>query len=193
MKKLKPAHTLTAVVTSSLIAGMMLMPSVFAANLFSDNFDDGNASGWTTQNGTWSVVQDGGSYVYKQTSSSEGRASAGNTSWTDYAVEANVKVDNWNGTNRVYVAGRYQDGNNFYAASLYNSNGGKLEIRKKVSGSTTTLATLDYPLTTGTWYTVKLELVGSTIRMYVNGVLQLTKDDSDPASGPVITSGALAW
>ena len=82
----------------------------------------------------------------------------GNTSWTDYSVEANVKVDNWNGTNRVYVAGRYQDGNNFYAASLYNSNGGKLEIRKKVSGSTTTLATLDYPLTTGTWYTVKLEL-----------------------------------
>ena len=57
-----------------------------------------------------------------------------------------------------YVAGRYQDGNNFYAASLYNSNGGKLEIRKKVSGSTTTLATLDYPLATGTWYTVKLEL-----------------------------------
>ncbi|MDQ0898098.1 hypothetical protein QFZ80_001926 [Paenibacillus sp. V4I7] len=191
MKKLKPRHTLAAVVTSSLVAGMMLMPSVFAANLFSDNFDDGNASGWTTQNGTWSVVQDGGSYVYKQTGSIEGRASAGNMSWTDYAVEANVKVDNWNGTNRVYVAGRYQDGNNFYAASLYNSNGGKLEIRKKVSGSTTTLATLDYPLATGTWYTVKLEIVGSTIRMYVNGVLQITKVDSDPATGPVITSGAV--
>ena len=136
----------------------MLIPSVFAANLFSDNFDDGDASGWSTQNGTWTVVQDNGSYVYRQTSSNEGRASAGNASWTDYTVESKVKIDNWNGSNRAYVAGRYQDGNNFYAASLYNSNGGKLEIRKKVSGSTTTLATLDYPLATGTWYTVKLEL-----------------------------------
>lgn len=185
MKKLKPTHTLAAVVTSSLIAGMMLLPSVFAANLFSDNFEDGDANGWTTQNGTWSVVQDGGSYVYKQTASIEGRASTGNISWTDYAVEANVKVDNWNGTNRTYVAGRYQDGNNFYAASLYNSNGGKLEIRKKVSGSTTTLATIDYPLATGTWYTVKLDIVGSTIRMYVNGVLQLTATDSSLTSGAV--------
>ncbi|MDD9267433.1 right-handed parallel beta-helix repeat-containing protein [Paenibacillus sp. MAHUQ-63] len=163
----------------------MLIPPVFAANLLGDNFDDGDAAGWSTQNGTWSVVQDNGSYVYRQTSAIEGRASAGNTAWTDYAVEANVKIDNWNGTNRAYVAGRYQDGNNFYAASLYNSGGGKLEIRKKVSGSTTTLATLDYPLAAGTWYTVKLELAGSTIRMYVNGTLQLMATDTSLTSGAV--------
>jgi hypothetical protein len=185
MKKLKPAHTLTALITYSLIAGVLVIPSVFAANLFNDNFDDGNASGWTAQNGTWAVVQDNGSYVYRQTSSSEGRASAGTTTWTDYAVESKVKIDNWNGSNRAYVAGRYQDGNNFYAASLYNSNGGKLEIRKKVSGSTMTLATLDYPLAVGTWYTVKLELAGSTIRMYVNGTLQLTATDTSLSSGGI--------
>ncbi|NQX65122.1 pectate lyase [Paenibacillus alba] len=185
MKKLKPRHALAAVITSTLIAGMTIIPSVFAANLFSDNFDDGNANGWTTQNGTWSVVQDGGSYVYRQSSANEGRASAGNAAWTDYAVEANVKIDNWNGANRAYVAGRYQDGNNFYAASLYNSNGGKLEIRKKVSGSTTTLATLDYPLSTGVWYTIKLDISGSTIRMYVNGTLQLTAADTSLSSGAV--------
>lgn len=185
MKKLKPAHTLTALVTSTLITGMMLMPSVFAANLYNDDFEDENATGWSTQNGTWTVVQDNGSNVYRQTSSNEGRASAGNTSWTDYAIEAKVKIDNWNGTNRAYVAGRYQDGNNFYAASLYNSGGGKLEIRKKVSGSTTTLTTLDYPLSAGTWYTVKLELAGSTIRMFVNGTLQLTATDTSLSSGAI--------
>lgn len=185
MKKRKTVHTVAAAATVSLIAGMMLIPPVFAANLLSDSFDDGNANGWATQNGTWSVVQDNGSYVYRQTSANEGRASTGSTAWSDYAVEANVKIDNWNGTNRAYVAGRYQDGNNFYAASLYNSGGGKLEIRKKVSGSTTTLATLDYPLASGTWYTVKLELAGNTIRMYVNGTLQLTATDTSLTSGAV--------
>ncbi|MBD0380848.1 right-handed parallel beta-helix repeat-containing protein [Paenibacillus sp. WST5] len=179
------APTIASAAIASLIAGILLIPQAFAANLFIDDFEDGNAIGWTTQNGAWEVVQDGGSYVYQQTSTSEGRASAGNSAWTDYSVEAKVNVSNWNGSNRAYVAGRYKDGNNFYAASLYNSNGGKLEIRKKVSGSTTTLATKDFSLATGTWYNVKLEMTGSTIRMYVNGSLELSATDSSLTSGAI--------
>lgn len=159
-----------------------------AATLLSSNFDDGTASGWTSTSGTWSVVQDAGNNVYSQSSTSEGRTSAGSQSWTDYSVEAKVKVENFNGANRVYVAGRYQDGNNFYAASLYNSNGGKLEIRKKVGGSTTTLKTMDYPLATGTWYTVKLDISGRMISMYVNGTLQLSFEDINETN---LTSGAV--
>ncbi|MEW9700481.1 right-handed parallel beta-helix repeat-containing protein [Paenibacillus sp. SI8] len=185
MKKTLSTQSITAVAISSLIAGVLLVSQAFAANVFSDNFDDGNANGWVTQNGSWAVVQDGSSYVYQQSSTSEGRASAGSTAWTDYAVEASVNVTNWNGSNRAYVAGRYTDGNNFYAASLYNSSGGKLEIRKKVSGSTTTLATKDFTLAAGTWYTVKLEMAGSTIRMYVNGTLQLTATDTSLTSGAI--------
>ncbi len=170
----------------SLLVAMMVFSTASAATLFNDNFDDGNADGWTTQNGTWSVVQDGGSYVYYQSSTDEGRASAGSQTWTDYSVTANVKVDNWNGSNRTYVAGRYKDGNNFYAASLYNSSGGTLEIRKKVSGSTTTLATkTNFGLASGTWYTVKLEIIGTSIKMYINGTLQLSATDSSLTSGGI--------
>lgn len=158
---------------------------VSAATLFSDNFDDGNANGWTTQNGTWSVVSDSGSPVYYQSSSSEGRASAGQASWTNYAVESKVKVDNFNGSNRVMVCARYKDGNNFYAATLYNSSGGTLEIRKKVGGSSSTLATTKYTLATGTWYTVKLEVSGTSIKMYVNGALQLSATDSALSAGGI--------
>lgn len=61
----------------------------------------------------------------------EGRTSAGDSAWSDYTVEADVKVVDFNGSNRTYVAGRYIDGNNFYAASLYNNNDGMLEIRKR--------------------------------------------------------------
>lgn len=162
-----------------------MLGKVQAATLYSADFETGTASGWTSTSGTWSVIQDSGSYTYAQTSSEEGRTSAGNQAWTDYSVQAKVKIDNFNGTNRTYVAGRYQDGNNFYAASLYNSGSGKLELRKKVSGSTTTLATVDYPIAAGTWYTVKLTMSGSAITMHLNGTQVLTAADSSLTSGAV--------
>lgn len=165
-----------------------------AAALFSDDFENGSASNWTATTGTWSVVKDGSSNVYSQASTSEGRTSAGDSSWNNYTMQADVKVDNFNGTNRTYVAGRYKDGNNYYAASLYNSGGGKLEIRKKVSGSSSTLVTKEYPLSTGVWYNVKLELSGSTIKMYVNNTLELTATDSSLSAGAVgfVTGKTLA-
>lgn len=165
---------------------LFLMYPASAAALLSSDFEDGQSTGWTSTSGTWSVVQDAGNYVYYQSDTNEGRTSTGNLSWTDYSVEAKVKVDNFNGSNRTYVAGRYKDGNNFYAASLYNSSGGTLEIRKKVSGSTTTLASkTNFGLEAGTWYTIKLEMSGSSIKMYVNDTLQLSATDSSLTSGAV--------
>lgn len=174
--------------TASLVVGNMVwsVPSVQAASLLSNDFENGNADNWNSTSGTWTVVQDGGSHVYYQSSQTEGRTSTGSTSWTNYSVQADVKIDNFNGTNRTYVCGRYLDGNNYYAASLSNSNGGTLEIRKKVDGSSSTLATkTDYPLTTGATYTVKLELSGDSINMYVNNVLQINAHDNNLASGGI--------
>lgn len=159
-------------------------PEAEAASLFSDTFENGSGN-WTATSGTWTVTQDGGSNVYAQTSSSEGRTSAGSSSWSNYSVQADVKVENFNGSNRTYVAGRYLDGNNFYAASISNSSGGKLELRKKVGGSTTTLATADFAVTTGVWYKIKLELDGSSLKMYVNDSLQLTASDSALTGGGI--------
>jgi pectate lyase len=154
--------------------------------LFSDNFDDGNANGWTVAAGTWSVVQDSGSFVYTMAATgTEGRTMTGSQSWTDYAVEARVKVTNFGGSTRVLVAGRLLDFNNYYAASLLNSGGGTLELRRKVNGSSTTLVSKAFALTTGTWYTVRLEMAGSTLRMFVNGTLQLTASDSSRSSGAI--------
>jgi hypothetical protein len=189
MRRTKKKHFGIALCIAMVISMMSIFPAS-AATIFNDNFDDGNASGWSTQNGSWSVVQDNGNYVYYQSSSDEGRAWAGSSSWTNYSVEADVKIVNFNGSNRAYVAGRWQDGNNFYAASLYNSSGGKLEIRKKVNGSTSTLTSKSYALTTNKWYKVKLEMSGSTIKMYVDGVLQLTANDSSLSSG---SAGLLAY
>ncbi|MFK4343553.1 MULTISPECIES: family 16 glycoside hydrolase [unclassified Paenibacillus] len=161
----------------------------------SDDFEQGEAQGWTAGSGNWSVVADGNGSTYQQSSRSESHSVKGNASWTNYSVQADVYVDDFNGSNRVYVAGRYTDSNNFYAASLYNKKGGALEIRKKVNGSMKTLATNNkYKLDTNTWYRVKLELSGSEIKMYVNDQLELTATDSSLASGAIglVTSKAVA-
>lgn len=190
--KIKKRFAYTAMIALSAVlalGGLQFgIPTVQAASLFSDDFESGSAGSWTSTTGTWSVVQDGSSKVFYQSSSSEGRTSAGSSSWSDYSVQADVKVDNFNGSNRTYICGRYTDGNNYYAASISNSNGGTLEIRKKAAGSSSTLATkTDFPITAGTVYTVKLELSGSTINMYVNNVLQLNAHDN------ILTSGGIGF
>ncbi|MEK4064809.1 pectate lyase [Paenibacillus borealis] len=170
----------------AVILALIFIVPASAASLVSYDFENEGANNWTSTTGTWSVVQDGSSSVYYQSSSSEGRTSAGNSEWTNYSVQSEVKIDNFNGSNRTLICGRYGDGNNYYAASLSNSNGGTLEIRKKLSGSSTTLAAkTGVPLSTGTWYAVKLELNGSTLKMYVNGTLQLTATDSSLTSGAI--------
>ncbi len=188
--KVSPTPTATVKPSGSPTASPTTAPTPTATGpvsvAFSDDFEDGNAVGWTATTGTWSVVQDSGSYTYAQTSTSEGRTGAGLSTWNNYAVTARVKVDNFNGANRVYLCARYQDGNNFYCASLYNSSGGTVEIRKKVSGSTSNLASkTNFGLTAGTWYTVKLEVNGSTINMYVNGTKVLTATDSALTTGGI--------
>lgn len=169
----------------TVIKGSSYNVSAAVTGAFSDTFEDGNADGWTTQYGTWTVTTDGSNRVFYKSGTDEGRAYRGDVTWKDYAVEAKIKVDNFNGSNRAMLCGRYKDGNNYYAASLYNSNGGTLEIRKKVSGSSSTLKSTAFQLSTGTWYTVKLEMSGTTINVYVNGALKLTASDSSLSAGAV--------
>lgn len=168
-----------------LVLSLGLVQPVRANGPFQDTFEEG-ASNWIATSGNWSVISDQGGAVYYQSSNSEGRTSAGDLEWKDYSVTADVKITDFNGSTRTYVAGRYTDANNYYAASLFNSAGGKLEIRKKVKGSSTTLATkADYELKTNEWYHIKLEMSGSTINMYVNDVLELSATDTELTQGNV--------
>lgn len=155
-----------------------------AAGLFSDDFEDGNSTGWGTSGGSWSVVTDGNK-VYKQSSTSATtHAYNGTGTWADYSVQARAKVLSFNGTNRYFgLLARYQSSSNYYYLVL--TNAGKLEIRKKVSGSSTTLASKTYTVTTGFWYTLKLVLSGSALQAYVNGVAELSATDSSLATGKV--------
>ncbi|HEX3047102.1 MAG TPA: family 16 glycoside hydrolase, partial [Bacillota bacterium] len=155
-----------------------------AATLFSDNFDDGNSTGWSTSGGSWSVVTDG-TGVYKQSSTSAtAHAYSGASTWANYSVQARMKILSFNGTDRpAGLCARFSNTSNFYYLNLSNAN--QLMLRKKVSSAITGLASKAYTVQTGTWYTLKLVLNGSSIQAYVNGVQELTATDSSLATGKV--------
>jgi len=59
----------------------------------------------------------------------------------------------------------------------------RLELKKLVNGSSTTFASKSFTVSPNTWYTVRLEVIGSALSLYVNGTLQLTANDSQFAAG----------
>src|SRR4029434_2819240 len=97
--------------------------------LFTDDFEDGNANGWSKSGGSWAVVSDG-SLVYRQSgTSSDAEARAGSTSMTNYSVQARVKPLGFNGSNRhAALIARAQSSTNYYYLALTNSN--QLALRK---------------------------------------------------------------
>ena len=96
-------------------ATVLVVSTASAATLFSDDFNDGNSTGWTTSGGTWSVVTDGSGVLRQSGTSSDARARAGSASWANYTVTARVKPTAVNGTNRfAAVLARVQSNTSYY-------------------------------------------------------------------------------
>jgi pectin methylesterase-like acyl-CoA thioesterase len=153
-----------------------------AATLFSDDFQDGNSSGWTTSGGTWSVVADGSNVLRQSGTSLDARARAGSASWTNYTVTTRVKPIAFNGSNRfVAVLARTQSDTSYYYLALRSNN--TVELKKLVGGSGTTLASAAVTVSAGTWYTLSLTVSGTSIRGSVNGGTPLTATDTQFAGG----------
>jgi hypothetical protein len=125
-------------------------------------------------------------------------AANGNVAWTDVSIQARVKIVSFSGSSSSYYAGpcvRVLDADNYYCASLRSD--GKVSIRGNVAGSGGALTgmtpsssssssySISPAITTGTWYTVKMTVVGPTITLYVNGALVFTVTDTGIAAGGV--------
>ena len=171
----------TVAVVATAIA-LTVIPSAYAATLFSDNFEDGNSSGWSTSGGSWSVTTDG-SYVLRQTGTgADAIARGGSSSWTNYTVTARVKPTTFAASNRfVALLGRVSANTSYYYLALESD--GKLVLGRRSSGTLTPLTTASLTVATSTWYTLSLTLSGSTLTGSVNGGSALTATDSQYASG----------
>jgi hypothetical protein len=98
----------------------------------------------------------------------------------DYSVEADVCIVTDNGAYYTGVSGRVNTGaGNSYYAQL-DETSGYFQLWKKVSNTSTQLASSgsSYSLAAGTTYTLRLSMVGSTISVYVNGAQVISVTDS---------------
>jgi hypothetical protein len=162
---------------------VLATPNTAPTNLFGDDFEDGNATGWTTTGGTWSVVSSGGSLVYRQTTTSGGYHSlAGSTGWTDQIVEVDAKGVSFNGTAKFFgIIARHLDANNYYYFILRNSN--VIELKKYDAGVQSLLDSAAFTVSTTPIYDLRLDAIGPTLNAYINGRLVLEAQDSTNPAG----------
>jgi len=166
-------------------------PSVFdELLLFEDDFEDGDANGWTPTSGTWTVT--GGQYR-GQAASLNSYSVAGSSDWTDYVFRADVSVTNNSGGNKdAGLVFRYTDEDNHYILLLKNNDrsGRKMELLSVAGGVKTSLGYSNPSIAADTLYTYRIELVGDEIKVYQNDTLVLSATDGTHGSGKI---GARAY
>jgi hypothetical protein len=152
--------------------------------LLQDDFQDGDANGWSTMPGsTFAVVNGGTSLVYRQSNVS-GNATAlwQSASGDDQSIQVDMTPRAFNGADRWYgLVARYSDANNYYYVTARSS--GVLQLKKMVGGSYTTLASIALPVAVGHTDRLRLEAIGDHVRVFVNQEPVIHVLDSDLSGG----------
>jgi pectate lyase len=177
----------------TVLIGVAGTPAAFAATLFGDTFDDGDANGWTKTGGSWSIVGDG-TPAYRQASTgANAKTQTGDLAWTDYTLRARVKPTAFATSARsVGITARGTTLSSYYALVLTGS--GTAQLQRVASGTVTTLGTATVAVTTGTWYDLALRVTGSTLAGSVDGVQVVRATDATFGAGRIglVTSYASA-
>ena len=156
--------------------------------LFSDDFESGTDAKWNwSGDATHTVITDG-SHVYNLDSSMTklSVAASGAVTWTDQVVEARLKIISFTGSSSSYAASicaRVSDAAHFYYLAIRSD--GKLAIKINDSGNSSLSSAIDSGIALGTWTTIKLSVVGSTLTAYVNGTMVAQVSDTALTAGGV--------
>lgn len=167
--------------------------------LLFEDFEDGNADGWIADAddgndlvGNWAVVTEGASKIYKEQTeySDPSWTVGGRLDWKDQAAETKVQfVSSAAGDAIAYLAVRLSSKERYYFLEFQaNETNGSLKVRKRVDGSTTDLIPshkTGMPVGPGTWYTIGLSAVGTTLTAKLNGTVIGTATDSALANGGI--------
>jgi len=145
-----------------------------------ETFESGNGANWTPRAGSqFSVVRPTSlNGVYRQSSTTgDAQSVLGSSSWKDQAIEADVRPttvrcnDCWVG-----LATRYVNDQNYYYVTLRNS--GTVQLKRMSNGAFTTLASAAAVVQLNRTYRLRLESIGTSHRVYLNGALVLTAEDT---------------
>jgi pectate lyase len=189
-----PRHIMTPRALALLLGVSLGLTAVHAqatTTLLSDNFTDGNSTGWTPTNGAeWTVPHDGVEYTYHRNASAVtwNDSLIGQYTWTDTSVEATVRVDSFMVTDASCMAAVYA---RYSGNSPSTTNGyfvtvrgdGAIGINKRSNGVNTSLSSFPAAgMIAGSYYTVRLEVIGAnpvTLNAYLNGILRVTAQDAN--------------
>ena len=149
-----------------------------------DNFDGGNTTYPWAENGTWYISGE----TYNQDNiTGYKQAYAGNPAWTDYTYKADMitvsSADPTAGSYANSLAFRVSDNKNLYFARLKAD--GELELRKRVGGTTTLIASVPTGYSPFIWQNYKIVVAGESIQVSINDELLIETSDSDHASGAI--------
>jgi hypothetical protein len=137
-------------------------------SLLQDDFQDGNAQGWTALGGTFGVASSGTSLVYRQ-SNTTGNATSllSNVSHNDQSIQADIIPRAFDGADRWFgLVARYVNASNYYYVTA--RSGGGIDLKKMFGGSFITLASAPLTVTLNRTHRLRLEAVGDHIRVLVN-------------------------
>lgn len=161
--------------TSSAVSVTVNNTSTF---LFTDDFEDGNASNWTFTGGTWSVVT--GNLTGTANNKNAIAPFAGCTVCT---VEADLQTTGGANTT-VSLLGWYVDTVTNVELTL-KEDVDKWQFKQKSGGTTVANQTFDQPLIPNTNYPVKISFDGTNFKVFVSEVLIMTVPSGASPSGTV--------
>ena len=147
-----------------------LSPPRFWPNPFTEQFSTGTDTNWSRYGTNFTFSN--GRYVLTN-SGSFGKALVGDTFWTDGSLEADVLITvggdaglMFRTTNPDYVGPDHAFG---YYAGLSASGS---VVLGRMSNSWTHLTSAPVTLTLNTWYRLKITMQGSSIKVFVNDLVQ---------------------
>lgn len=141
-----------------------------ASAFFNNLFDAGP--------GTWSVSN------VVQTSTADGAHAVSITDVDDQIVQARVTANQFatgTGSRWFGLMARYRDAGNYYYVTMRSDN--TISLRKLVNGTIQVLDSAPLTVTAGTNYSLRLEVIGTSLRAYVNGNVLLEATDTTHFTG----------
>jgi hypothetical protein len=129
-----------------------------------DNFNDGNAIGWTTYGGSWTAS--GGVYT---TSSSFGGKALLDTAFSNLTCDADVTATSANGDAGVlFRVTQPANGTDSYKGYYAGISASGRVLLGKADNNWTPLMSVAMTVKAGTRYHLRVEAVGSSIKVYVD-------------------------
>jgi len=171
--------------------------------LLFEDFSDGKADGWRTHDwneagapdNDWKVILGDTGSVYSESSLDKSEwhmVFAGAGAVTDQIVEANMRVVEFYDATPSFVAAlfaRYDPiADSGYFVALRGD--GSIIIRKRAQGKSASWAAgIDASIVPGTWYTVRLEVLGGAVNAFLDGKLVYSVIDGDPLAAGTAALG----